>query len=417
MKKRICTIFFFGVFLTFCSGQSAYLRKCKILYELQQFNQLMEPAMNAYNEDPNNDMANFYLSVSYGVEGDTSKVFQYINEAIRLTKDNLAFLIDVRAADYMVVGNYQLALKDFLWCYEHPINLKALYAPIGQCYEYLGDSENADKFYRMNYKSHPGNKTFMYDYAHFKSGIDQLDSAEMLYREILILDPVNVETMLGIAKLEINRGNLSKFMAKTDSLLQKLPSFFPSDELTVKGWEKDIYFIRAVSALYLEDFKQSIQNIDKTDPMDPMNILVKSMALMNLGKIKDVVKTVDNLSNDFLLADQRMITLKFLMLIYEKDHQKFADFLTAYLKTYPENPIHLANLLMAALPDKHTVLYEDFTYSKHLEKGELRFQILAFPKRTFFDQVMTDLSHKNQSDPSVIKAMEMITESYQFLRD
>jgi Putative Zn-dependent protease, contains TPR repeats len=190
-----------------------------------------EEAIEAYEKmldgDPFLPFGWSNLGTLYAKLGKNDKAIEAFDYAIALEPDaSLSYFSKANALANN--GRFDEALTVFFEYAEMEEDTGMAMCCIGECYEKLGDYENAGIYYRKSLESNPENPDALYGLAVVEMEFDHADESYELATKAIEIDPNIPEYWFGLGKLNMRLNNLEEAKAAFETAVALDPQDFES---------------------------------------------------------------------------------------------------------------------------------------------------------------------------------------------
>ncbi len=417
MYKRIIFLFFLILSgIQYSSAQSVYLIKCKTLYQLDKYDELMEPALQAVKAEPKSAQANFYLALAYMFVSDSTNALFFINEAAAYANaEEEISVLDVRASLYYELHKYREALGDLFFLLDHNQTPSGVYWYMGRCYEGLEILDSAGIYYRKAISIYPDSEDILIEYARYKANADDLDSSMIIFKRCLQINPQSPQAMMGMAKIATYKSDFAETMLRTDAVLDIIKQGY-YDSATVQAAFIDVYHHRMCAAIFFERYDAVDADLKNFSLKDVYSVCMKNLmgitSFIAQGKITEANKEMKKITDSVTVNSYEFRQTRMVLSMHSKDVKTFSATLISMCENDPEGKT-LKERIIAPFAGEQTVIAGDILFYRENMKGEIHFDLNIQTDKAFLQETKIYLDKFNKSNKASnasIRALLMVEE-------
>lgn len=386
------------------TGQSIHLMRCKTYYQMENYKDLMDPAIKAVKAEPENGWANFYLAAAYIFNMDTLNASFYINKAVSLgDEESLPIFLETRFNYHFMLENYPKALED-LALLESKITISYYhYYNYGACYDNMGDTNKAILYYRKALKGGDHNSDLLKDYGRQLLLIGDLDSAEIMFRKSIAVNPDNIASFMCSAQIDIIRGDIDKMIQKTDTVFNLINQII-TDSVLVDQIKFEVLIYRYASELYLNRMDLIEKDLStlkfESHMLTETNTLYKLTKLVIQNNLAETEKELSKLPDSVVYSNFGISQIRFILDVHNKNVKSFGQHLISWLQFNQNDVVELGHRLTIQPLKETTIIESDIVYSREMSSGDISIMLSVIPDKNYLLEVEKYLNSINSGSKS-----------------
>lgn len=403
------------------AGQSIHLMRCKTFYQMENYEALMDPALKAVKAEPESGWANFYLAAAYIYILDTVNASLYIDKAISLADEEMfPIFLETRFNYHFMLEKYSKALEDLILMESKiPITYYQHYN-YGACYDNMGDTNKAIMYYRKALIGGSHNADLLKDYGRQMLLKGDVDSAEIMFRKSLLVNPDNLAAFMCLAQVDVMRHDVEKMVQKTDSVFKLIHENI-TDSALAEQFIFEVLIFRYASEIYFNRMDLIDKDLTALKWESPVlkqtNVLYKLTKLMIEKNLTETEKELSKLPDSVTYTNYGISQIRFILDIHNRNVKSFGQHLILWLQHNQDDSQTLYEKLTVKPYQEVTIIENDIVYSRMMASGEISIMMSVIPDKDYLLEVekyINTINTSNKSSVHSIQASQVVHRFYEF---